>query len=259
LEEWIWSGVNLAVGIALFGVALLIPFRRQYARPEVTRDLLAVAATFAFALGAEYMLGAGLEWTAGFPLMERWFDTLNHWPLWVLVAGNLVVSDLIAYWAHRMLHTSVLWHTHAWHHASKYLYWASGLRGSPIHVLMLAAPSYLIYYLFPSPETGMASAILVISDILTQHITHSNIRVPFAKQVEWAFVTPRFHFVHHSADVKRGNSNYGFTFTWWDHLFGTYTDPETAPVDDRLGLTYETTNLRLILGLPPRRDPVASR
>jgi hypothetical protein len=39
--------------------------------------------------------------------------------------------------------------------------------------------------------------------------------------------------------------------------FGTYTDPDTVPRDDRLGLDYEATKWRLLLGLPARR-PVAN-
>ena len=35
-------------------------------------------------------------------------------------------------------------------------------------------------------------------------------------------VTPDMHRVHHSADPTETNTNFGFTFSWWDRLFGTY-------------------------------------
>jgi sterol desaturase/sphingolipid hydroxylase (fatty acid hydroxylase superfamily) len=66
-------------------------------------------------------------------------------------------------------------------------------------------------------------------------------------------VTPRFHFVHHSTNRSIANSNYGFIFSVWDRLFGTYTDPAVVPPDDSLGLGYEISSWRLVLGLPPPR------
>jgi hypothetical protein len=71
-------------------------------------------------------------------------------------------------------------------------------------------------------------------------------------------VTPRFHFVHHSAKQHVANSNYGFVFSAWDRIFGTYTDPGTVPRDDPLGLGYEISGWRLVLGLPPPANDSAA-
>lgn len=253
MEELAWDLVDLTVALALFWLGLVFPFRRVDAKPEIVWDVTAVLATIAFAAGADYVLGVGLDWTLALPAIGRWIDVLTRWPFWVLLLGNLVVADLLSYWAHRLLHTSAFWHTHAWHHASKYLYWAAGLRASPVHVLVLFVPAYVVYLLFPSPETGMAGAIVVIVSILTQHFTHTNVRVPFVRQVERVLVTPRIHFTHHSANLARSNSNFGFIFTWWDRMFGTYIDPDTVPPDDQLGLNYEASHWRMLLGLPARK------
>jgi len=78
--------------------------------------------------------------------------------------------------------------------------------------------------------------------------------VQYTRHIELLFVTPRFHFVHHSADVHFTNSNYGFIFTLWDRLFGTYTNPEHVAPDELLGIDYENSPHRLLLGLPPRRS-----
>jgi sterol desaturase/sphingolipid hydroxylase (fatty acid hydroxylase superfamily) len=259
MEEWGWNLVSLTTGLCLFGLSLAFPFRRLDTKPEIAWDLTGIAAAIAFAAGADLLLSSVLDRTLEFPSVQHWIDMLLRWPFWVLLLGNLVIEDFVAYWAHRMLHTSVFWHTHAWHHSSKHLYWAAGLRASPIHVLALFAPSYVIYFLFPSPETGAAGAFAVVASILTQHLTHSNIRVPYARQVELIFVTPRFHFAHHSADMARGNSNFGFTFTWWDRLFGTYTDPDTMPANDPLGLNYEASRWRMLLGISARTNKASAR
>lgn len=258
MEDWAWNVVNLVTGLALFGLALRFPFRRLDAKPEITWDIIGILSVGAFAAGADYVLRTALDWTLAFPTISSWIETLTHWPFWLLLAGNLIVGDFIAYWGHRMLHTSMFWHTHAWHHASKYLYWASGLRGSPIHVLIIFAPSYLSYLLVPSPDTGMAGTLVVIIGILLQHFTHSNLRIPFSRQLERVLVTPRYHFVHHSADLTRGNSNFGNTFTVWDRMFGTHIDPDTVPANDSLGLSYKASHWLMLLGLPARTEDAAA-
>ena len=42
------------------------------------------------------------------------------------------------------------------------------------------------------------------------------------KYLKFIVVTPNFHRVHHSLDMKEGNSNFGGTFVFWDYIFGTY-------------------------------------
>jgi sterol desaturase/sphingolipid hydroxylase (fatty acid hydroxylase superfamily) len=43
-------------------------------------------------------------------------------------------------------------------------------------------------------------------------------------------VTPQFHRIHHSADAKEGNSNFGVMLPIWDMMFGTHVDPVTTEV-----------------------------
>jgi sterol desaturase/sphingolipid hydroxylase (fatty acid hydroxylase superfamily) len=85
-----------------------------------------------------------------------------------------------------------------------------------------------------------------------QHYTHSNVRIPFARYLELVFVTPRYHFVHHSIDRHLSNSNFGFLFSLWDRILGTYTDPGTIREDEPLGLDYGNAKWRLLIGIPPR-------
>ncbi len=43
-------------------------------------------------------------------------------------------------------------------------------------------------------------------------------------------VTPHFHRIHHSIDLKEGNSNFGVMLPIWDMIFGTHVDPVTREV-----------------------------
>ena len=69
-------------------------------------------------------------------------------------------------------------------------------------------------------------------------------------------MTPRFHFVHHSARQHVANSNYGFIFSLWDRMFGTFNDPANVASNDPLGLGYEISGWRLMVGLPAARRGV---
>jgi sterol desaturase/sphingolipid hydroxylase (fatty acid hydroxylase superfamily) len=55
-------------------------------------------------------------------------------------------------------------------------------------------------------------------------LTHFKILLPekWNKIVSYLIVTPNFHRIHHSLDMKEGNSNFGIVFPFWDKLFGTY-------------------------------------
>jgi sterol desaturase/sphingolipid hydroxylase (fatty acid hydroxylase superfamily) len=45
------------------------------------------------------------------------------------------------------------------------------------------------------------------------------------------------HRVHHSVDVREGESNFSNVFPWWDFLFGSYRDqPESGHTAMKFGV-----------------------
>ena len=85
----------------------------------------------------------------------------------------LLVTDAIAYWSHRLRHTAPLWPIHRWHHAPEHLYWLAGNRTTPIDYLLLAAPSFLTFWLF-SLSAGEAT-LAVLTYTFLNHLTHANV------------------------------------------------------------------------------------
>lgn len=61
--------------------------------------------------------------------------------------------------------------------------------------------------------------------------------------------TPRWHRIHHASEARLQLSNFGMHFTIWDRMFGTYTDPQSAPSDFRLGLSDKRDPVPTIIGL----------
>lgn len=243
---------DLAIGAAFWLLALALPFRALASKAEIRWDVIgyigSMASAIAIVRGIEAPL---LDWTDS--AFGAWYGAYGHLPWWVALLVYIVVADFGVYWAHRLLHSRRLWDAHAWHHSPSYLYFLSGTRAAPLHIVVLIAPYTLAYVLLPYPEFESVALAHAAFGVANQHYIHSNLRFPFARRLEYVFVTPRMHFVHHSRMRARSDSNYGSIFSIWDRLFGTYTDPERVPADDALGLNYEISPRRAFLGLPPRR------
>jgi sterol desaturase/sphingolipid hydroxylase (fatty acid hydroxylase superfamily) len=218
---------------------------------------VSAAATMACRLAFPHLFGRlwsvpGLGWI---PAVSHFVETRIPWPVAFVV--SVVVLDFLLYLGHRLLHTSFLWHTHAAHHSVEQLYWFAGIRSSPVHVAVQLACGALLGLIWPI--NGGVNAIVASTIVYTfiQHFNHANIRWRLGV-LEWLIVTPRYHFVHHGADRRLNDSNFGFLFTIWDRMFGTFTNPNDAPNDFALGLGYEVSVGRMFIGLPPERKVAES-
>ena len=239
---------EIGIATTFWLLSLVVPFRKMNAPPELAWNVVAVSCAFLFALVIDEALvfpAAELDAAIGV-----WQETVSRMPPWALMSAYLALADLGLYWAHRMLHTRILWPTHAFHHSSRHLNVLAGLRASPVHILVLFLPLVLAYRIFPFPDAGLYALVTFVVEISNQHYIHSNIHVPMARQLEKFLVTPRMHFVHHSAHRAHSDSNYGFVFSVWDRMFGTFTDPDSVPLDDKLGLDYQDSKWRMLIGLP---------
>lgn len=255
--ELLWDYI---VGLLFWAVAALLPFRRILARKAVFWDIVGLVSAFIFATIVDEVLQEPLGWARKTPLVHHWYGFVYQLHPLAGAVLYLIFSDLLVYWAHRSMHGRRLWNIHAWHHAPTHVYWVSGLRGSLQDTFFIYAPYAVAYLIFPvlQPMAAWVTALIVGS--FNPHLIHSNLRIPFSRQVEYVLVTPRYHFVHHAANKRFGNSNYSKMFTWWDHLFGTYTNPETVPADQPLGLGYEASQWKMALGIQaaPEADPQTS-
>jgi len=244
-----------ATGFLIFQpLQRLIPMKRRDPRPNYLVDaiyFIICGGVYRF-LYLEFIepLVFGFPSVRGFAWLESVHLDASQWPASVTFLVSLIVADFLGYWFHRLQHVPGFWHVHAAHHASSNLYWASGMKSSFFHIVLLYAPYSLVDRLIPvGGAWGWAILILYYAN---QHYSHSNLRLNLGP-IGWLLVMPDYHFVHHSADRKIFNRNFGFIFTVWDRMFGTYTDPRSLPEDHPLGISYKISNMRLILGLPPPR------
>jgi sterol desaturase/sphingolipid hydroxylase (fatty acid hydroxylase superfamily) len=165
-----------------------------------------------------------------------------------------LLADFLGYWFHRWLHSAYLWRFHSFHHSPTKVNWLSGLRATPIHLLIVLSPAAIAGAVFLTEFGTWPMWAFVTFDILNQHFCHSSIRLPKVQHLERILVTPRMHFVHHNPDPRYTNSNYGLYLSVWDHLFNTYVDAEKIETKGQLGLDYQESHLSLLLGLNKRQS-----
>jgi len=244
-------GLLVMLGLGFQLAERVRPLRAHQPKRELIVDLSMLV------FGPVFILGSVLLINAAFGALPQSFArfvegvqaAIGGVPEPVTFVVALLLFDFAGYWVHRLQHSKALWHVHAFHHSPRHLYWLAGLRSSFVHVLLLQLGyAVALMWLPVSPIIGLVIGVLGILNAL---FIHSNVRASLGP-LGWFLVTPRSHFVHHSEDPRFGNTNYGFIFTIWDRMFGTYTDPSVLGADYALGLPYAVSTTRLWLGVPPR-------
>lgn len=152
-----------------------------------------------------------------------------HAPLWLSAIVSIIILDLSIYTQHVILHyVPWLWRVHRMHHADLDIDVTTGIRFHPIEIVLSLFIKFGVVCLLGAPIIGV-----IIFEVLlnaTSMFNHSNIKLPLTldKILRCITVTPDMHRVHHSIVVSETNSNFGFNFSWWDRLFGTYKSQPAA-------------------------------
>lgn len=235
LENWMIA-VLVAAIVAEALVPLLLKWRHRY----TVGHSLATIAVLAGYLGATAMGTVILAGAARAVYDARAFDIPPTW--WGFALG-FVTWDFMRYWRHRAEHNvRWLWASHAVHHSSTELNFLSAFRQGWTELLSGTWLLVLPYLLFGfGPEIAIA---VLIGQYFYELWIH-NEWMPKLGPLEWLFVTPSNHRVHHGLNAPYLDRNYGGMLIVWDRLFGTFVeeDPHNPP---RFGL----------LGRKPSNDPV---
>jgi sterol desaturase/sphingolipid hydroxylase (fatty acid hydroxylase superfamily) len=172
---------------------------------------------------------------------------LNGWGLFRqmgvngLVAGifSLVILDFAVWVEHVASHKiPLLWRIHRVHHVDTGFDVTTGLRFHPLEILLSMLWKAAVVIALGAP----ALSVLVFEIVLnaTSMFNHSNLRLRpgIDSLLRRVLVTPDMHRVHHSAERRETDSNYGFNFPFWDRLFGTYiAQPKRGHDGIDIGLT----------------------
>lgn len=161
-----------------------------------------------------------------------WRMPLNWWTF----IPCYIIFDFCSYWAHRISHMQRFWWaTHVVHHSSENYNLTVSFRLSWVQNLK-------IIFFLPVALLGFHPIIFfVVSQIavLFQFWVHTEYIRKIHPVIEYIFATPSNHRVHHGAQEKYINKNYGATFIFWDRMFGTFQKEEEQAV---YGITHNITN-----------------
>ncbi|MEO1033994.1 MAG: sterol desaturase family protein [Pseudomonadota bacterium] len=197
---------------------------------------------------------------------ERGWGLLNlvAWPAWLEIVLAVVVLDMLIYWQHVATHhIPWLWRLHKIHHADRDFDVTTGIRFHPVEIILS-----MLYKFVCIIVLGPAVAAVILFEVLLNGcamFNHANVRLPawFDRSLRLVIVTPDMHRVHHSAVPTETNSNYGFSLSWWDRLFGTYIPQPQAGHDGMtIGLAQcqdeRPASLAWILTVPFRSEKTAA-
>ena len=131
----------------------------------------------------------------------------------------LIAEDFLYYWLHRFDHeVRLFWAVHVTHHSSEQLNFSVGFRSSVFE------PLYRFVYFIPLAFLGFKPLDIVFMYSATQiwgTLVHTDV-VGKLGWLEYVFVTPSHHRVHHASNAKYLDKNMGMFLIVWDKLFGTF-------------------------------------
>lgn len=183
---------------------------------------------------------------AAFKLTYLWVLTLvyNKSPFHVWSFGPaywlllLIGEDFAYYWLHRFDHEiRFFWAVHVTHHSSTHFNFSTGFRSSVFE------PLYRFIYFIPLAWLGFRPLDILFMYSATQiwgTLVHTEM-VGRLGWLEYIFVTPSHHRVHHGSNPKYLDKNMGMFLIIWDKMFGTFqeelSESQYAPI--HYGLTKD--------------------
>jgi sterol desaturase/sphingolipid hydroxylase (fatty acid hydroxylase superfamily) len=167
-----------------------------------------------------------------------WPQSVAYW-LTVLLA-----VDLMHYWLHRLGHTCRLfWAVHVNHHTPTHFNFTVGFRAGVLE------PFYSFLFFIPIAVAGVRPADIFLMYSVTQVwaiLTHTE-KIKKLGWLEYIFVTPSHHRVHHASNPIYLDKNMSSMFIIWDKLFGTFQ--RELPADEyqpiKYGITHELERYNL--------------
>ncbi len=162
-----------------------------------------------------------------------------HWsPIvyWVL----LFLCEDFLFWVEHYVDHSVrlFWAVHVTHHSSEEYNLSTGFRSS---VFM---PFYRYLYFIPLALLGFAPIDILFMYALTQTygiLVHTQSIKKLPRWIEFIFVTPSHHRVHHASNAPYLDKNMGMALIIWDRIFGTFAE-EMDEEPPHYGLTTPLEN-----------------
>jgi sterol desaturase/sphingolipid hydroxylase (fatty acid hydroxylase superfamily) len=182
------------------------------------------------------------------PLQIFSFSNLEV-PIAISFILSFLFLDFIYYTQHVLHHRiPILWKLHRLHHSDEQMDSLTTFLHHPLELVSGFIYIVSIAVIFDIPVMVMTIYAIVIG--LHAPFTHFRKLIPenLDKYLRWVVATPNFHRVHHSIDMKEGNSNYGGIFVFWDYIFRTSCTKKIFDLENmKLGIDVHQSPDRIAL------------
>ena len=165
------------------------------------------------------LLGIGFI-IISYPFIKKSISIIELNESIILYFVAFICLDFASYWNHRLNHSiNFFWNQHVIHHSSQEFNLACALRQSISNLL-----GYGAIFLIPAALFGIPHKVIALLAPLhlfgqfwyhTKHIGKLGV-------LEYIFVTPSQHRVHHAINPEYVDKNLSAIFCIWDRLFGTF-------------------------------------
>ena len=214
----------IAYAVPVFTFMILCEFIYGYLRKRNNYRLNDTVTSIGLGLMSRYptLLKFGVQALVYTYIWEQNFHLgiLNAYTPFVWVAA-FILYDISYYWMHRCSHEiKFLWATHVVHHHGEEFNLSTALRQTSTDFLFKWIFYTPILFLGIPPEIFVTVAgvnLIYQFWVHTEHIGRLGI-------LDYIFVTPSNHRIHHAQNKEYIDANYGGVFILWDRMFGTFID-----------------------------------
>ncbi|MDX1961324.1 MAG: sterol desaturase family protein [Leptospiraceae bacterium] len=144
---------------------------------------------------------------------------------WVLC---FILVDFFYYWYHRLSHeVNILWAGHVVHHQSEDYNLIVALRQTSLGSIF----SWIFY--LPLAWLGFSPWIYLACyqlNLIYQFWVHTKSIGKLPAFIEYIFLTPSHHRVHHGVNPEYIDRNHAGVFVIFDRIFGTFEEEKAVPV-----------------------------
>tara|TARA_B100000214_G_scaffold242264_1_gene177518 strand:- start:254 stop:1207 length:954 start_codon:yes stop_codon:yes gene_type:complete len=152
-----------------------------------------------------------------------------------------IVNDFFSYFIHYLMHKiPFLWEFHKTHHSATTLNPLTQYRIHPIELIINNVRNILVFGfitgVFDYLSHHQIDKIMFLGvNVFTflffffgANLRHSHVKLKYPKVIEYIFISPFQHQIHHSTKKIHFNKNMGSKFAIWDYLFGTLVLSEST-------------------------------
>ena len=167
------------------------------------------------------LLGIGVI-IISYPFIKKSISIVELNESILLYSIAFICLDFASYWNHRLNHSiNFFWNQHVIHHSSQEFNLACALRQSISNLLGYGAIFLIPAALFGVPHKVIA--LLAPLHLFGQFWYHTK-HIGKLGFLEYIFVTPSQHRVHHAINPEYVDKNLSAIFCIWDRLFGTFQE-----------------------------------